>query len=32
MTPLRDGAVKMATRRRSTEAVGGASIGRWFYV
>jgi hypothetical protein len=32
MTPLGGGAVKMATRRRSTEVPGGAPMGRWFWV
>jgi hypothetical protein len=30
MTPLGGGAAEMATRRRSTEATGGALMGRWF--
>jgi hypothetical protein len=30
MAILGGGAVKMATRRRSTEVAGGALIGRWF--
>jgi hypothetical protein len=31
IAPLRAGAVEMATRRCSTEAVDGASMGRWFW-
>jgi hypothetical protein len=31
MTPLRDRAIEMATRQRSTEAPGGAPMGRWFW-
>jgi hypothetical protein len=30
MTPLGGGAAEMATRWRSTEATGGALMGRWF--
>jgi hypothetical protein len=32
MAPLGGGVAEMATRRRSTEATGGAPIGRWFRV
>jgi hypothetical protein len=31
MTPLGGRAVEMATRRRSTEVVGGAPMERWFW-
>jgi hypothetical protein len=31
MTPLGGRAAKMAIQRRSTEAVGGAPMGRWFW-
>jgi hypothetical protein len=31
MAPLGGGATKIATRRSSTEAAGGASMGRWFW-
>jgi hypothetical protein len=31
MAPLGGGAAEMATRRRSTEAAGGAPMGRWFW-
>jgi hypothetical protein len=31
IAPLGAGAAEMATRRRSTEAVDGASMGRWFW-
>jgi hypothetical protein len=30
MTPLGGGATEMVTQRRSTEAVSGAPMGRWF--
>jgi hypothetical protein len=30
MTPLRGGATEMVIQRRSTEAVGGALMERWF--
>jgi hypothetical protein len=30
MAPLAGGPAEMATRQRSTEAVGGAPMGRWF--
>jgi hypothetical protein len=32
MAPLRGGAAEMAIRRHSTEAAGGAPMGRWFWV
>jgi hypothetical protein len=32
MAPLGVGATEIATRRRSTEVVGGASMGRWFWM
>jgi hypothetical protein len=31
MMPLGGGAVEMVTQQRSTEAVGGALMGRWFW-